>query len=273
MASWQDTAQSMTRETLGISKNIKEIYDKNEDQVEAKAAPPTINEFAAASPAVVAAPIAVTGLKKPLDEVPPSKDIKYLIGGKSTLQNELLGCTEAEFGPAPDKAEEMSLGKLGAALQPSYIGTIGKQMRPGRTEGALMMALTMEPAKLLGSQTEFQQSQDAFVPQQLEVLLRHLKRNSRDGHRPHDISIRKSYGANYLQQILRTGPCCLPMLDSHQIFKKQPDHVLHCQATIYLSRRLIIKTTFINDCGRNNYLPNNPLLRISSMPFTNKAAP
>jgi hypothetical protein len=60
VASWQDTAQSMTRETLGISKNIKEIYDKNEDQVEAKAAPPTINEFAAASPAVVAAPIAVT---------------------------------------------------------------------------------------------------------------------------------------------------------------------------------------------------------------------
>jgi hypothetical protein len=69
---------------------------------------------------------------------------------------------------------------------------------------------------------KFQQSQDAFVPQQLEVLLRHLKRNSRDGHRPHDISIRKKYGANYLQRILRTGPCCLPMLDSHQIFKKQP---------------------------------------------------
>jgi hypothetical protein len=62
-----------------------------------------------------------------------------LIGGKSTLQNELLGCTGkffwimtailtsatlisltdkifisgAEFGPAPDKAEERSLGKLG----------------------------------------------------------------------------------------------------------------------------------------------------------------
>jgi fatty acid synthase subunit alpha len=104
------------------------------------------------------------------------------------------------------------------------------------------MALTLEPAKPPGSQTEvklyldfdvqaycehsgitlsqggaasaargsasgaminlfgkFQQSRDAFAPHQLEVLLRHLKRNSRDGHRQHDLSIQKKYGGNYLQ--------------------------------------------------------------------------
>jgi 3-oxoacyl-ACP reductase-like protein len=37
------------------------------------------------------------GLKKPLKEGPLSKDIKDLIGGKSTLQNELLGCTGKFF--------------------------------------------------------------------------------------------------------------------------------------------------------------------------------
>ncbi|PLW07325.1 hypothetical protein PCANC_26181 [Puccinia coronata f. sp. avenae] len=69
---------------------------------------------------------------------------------------------------------------------------------------------------------KFQKSHNAFVPQQLEVLLRHLKRNSRAGHRQHDLSIQKKSGGNYLQGILQTGPCCLLMFDSHQIFKKQP---------------------------------------------------
>jgi 3-oxoacyl-ACP reductase-like protein len=113
----QDTAHNMTREILCISKNIKEIYYEYEDEVEAEAAPPPTNESAAASPAVVAAPVAVAvssgpvaavadeplkavetlrvlvaqGLKKPLDDVPLSKAIKDLVGGKSTLQNELLG--------------------------------------------------------------------------------------------------------------------------------------------------------------------------------------
>jgi len=222
--------------------------------------------------------------------VPLSKAIKDLVGGKSTLQNELLGSAQAEFGSAPDKAEEMPLGELGAALQSSYNGTIGKHMSalisrlvgskmpggfgmsgvkshlskswglgPGRTDGVLLMALTMEPAKRLGSEGEaksyldsvvqaygqhsgltlsqggpagaaggsaggaminseefekFQQSQDTFVSQQLEVLLRYLKRDSRDGYRLHDLkhadymrvqdeldNIQKEHGENYLKGI------------------------------------------------------------------------
>ncbi|PLW31508.1 hypothetical protein PCANC_21070 [Puccinia coronata f. sp. avenae] len=174
--------------------------------------------------------------------IPLSKEIKDLIGGKSTLQNELLGCSKAELGPAPDKAEEMSLGKLGAALQPSYIETIGKEMSASisRLVGSKMptgfvMFLglrtwenggsTVDGLDLVTGQTtgiangggaasaaggsasgaminlfgKFQKSQDAFAPQQLEVLLRHLKRNSQDGHRQHNLSIQKKYGGNYLQ--------------------------------------------------------------------------
>jgi len=130
---------------------------------------------------------------------------------------------------------------------------------PGRTDGVLLMALTMEPAKRLGSEGEaksyldsvvqaygqhsgltlsqggpagaaggsaggaminseefekFQQSQDTFVSQQLEVLLRYLKRDSRDGYRLHDLkhadymrvqdeldNIQKEHGENYLKGI------------------------------------------------------------------------
>ncbi|KAI7955320.1 hypothetical protein MJO28_005720 [Puccinia striiformis f. sp. tritici] len=314
----QDTAHNMSREILCISKNIKEIYYQYEDEVEAEAAPASSNEPTVASPVAVAvaAPVAVAagsgpvasvadeplqavetlrvlvaqGLKKPLSDVPLSKAIKDLVGGKSTLQNELLGSAQAEFGSAPDKAEEMPLGELGAALQSSYNGTIGKHMSglvsrfvgskmpggfgmsgvkghlskswglgPGRTEGVLLMALTMEPAKRLGSEVDakayldsvvqaygnhsgltlsqggpagaaggsaggavinseefekFQQNQDAFVSQQLEVLLRYLKKDSRDGYRLHDLkhadymrvqdeldSIQKEHGENYLKGI------------------------------------------------------------------------
>ncbi|KAH9454785.1 hypothetical protein Pst134EB_014846 [Puccinia striiformis f. sp. tritici] len=194
----QDTAHNMSRKILCISKNIKEIYYQYEDEVEAEAAPPSSNESTVASPVAVAASsgpvtsvadeplqavktlrvLAAQGLKKPLSDVPLSKVIKDLVGGKSTLQNELLGSAQAEFGLAPDKAEEMPLGELGAALQSSYNGTIGKHMSglvprlvgskmpggfgmlgvkghlskswglgPGRTKGVLLMALTMEPAK------------------------------------------------------------------------------------------------------------------------------
>lgn len=314
----QDTAHNMSREILCISKNIKEIYYHYEDEVEADATPVASNEpVAAAAPIAVAvtAPVAVAsgpiaavadeplkavealrvlvaqGLKKPLADVPLNKSIKDLVGGKSTLQNELLGSAQAEFGSAPDKAEEMPLDELGSTLQAGYSGAVGKHLSglisrlvgskmpggfgmsgvrnhlskswglgPGRTDGALLMALTMEPAKRLGSEPDakayldsvvsaygkhfgltlsqggsaggagvgsasgsmidseefekFQQHQDTFVSQQLEVLLRYLKRDSRDGYRLHDLkhadymrvqdeldSIQKEHGESYMKGI------------------------------------------------------------------------
>ncbi|POW22592.1 hypothetical protein PSHT_01075 [Puccinia striiformis] len=237
----QDTAHNMSRKILCISKNIKEIYYQYEDEVEAEAAPPSSNESTVASPVAVAASsgpvtsvadeplqavktlrvLAAQGLKKPLSDVPLSKVIKDLVGGKSTLQNELLGSAQAEFGLAPDKAEEMPLGELGAALQSSYNGTIGKHMSglvprlvgskmpggfgmlgvkghlskswglgPGRTKGRPVGAAGGSAGGAVVNSEEFkkfQQSQDAFVSQQLEVLLRYLKKDSRDGYRLHDL--------------------------------------------------------------------------------------
>ncbi|OAV88120.1 hypothetical protein PTTG_29145 [Puccinia triticina 1-1 BBBD Race 1] len=134
----------MSREILCISKNIKEIYGSYQykDKVEGEASSPAANEPAAASPAAVAvaapAPVAASsgpvvaavetlcvlvaqGLKKPLDDAPLSKAIKDFVGGKSTLQNELLGSAQAEFGSAPDKAEE---GKLSVQLPCTEMTTV-----------------------------------------------------------------------------------------------------------------------------------------------------
>ncbi|CAH7689739.1 fatty acid synthase subunit beta [Phakopsora pachyrhizi] len=316
----QDAASSMNREILCISKNMREIcYQYEDDAPVADSGDSASPASAAPAPVAVvvapvlsaAAPVAVAvaavsdqplqavetlrvlvaqGLKKPLDEVPLSKSIKDLVGGKSTMQNELLGSAQAEFGSAPDKAEEMPLGELGAALQSNYAGTMGKHtsglvsrligskmpggfglsavkahltktwgLGTGRVEGVLLMAVTMEPPKRLGSEGDakayldtiveaygkqqgialsrggtaaagganaggavinseefekFQQNQDAFVSQQLEVLLRYLKKDSRDGYRLHDLkhaqfmqvqeqldNIHKEHGESYLDGI------------------------------------------------------------------------
>ncbi|GAA95524.1 uncharacterized protein L969DRAFT_45497 [Mixia osmundae IAM 14324] len=292
----QDAANGLKRHILSIAKNQKEIYYSFEDEPEvAEAAPtptsaPVVAVPAAAAP-VAAAPAASTAaaaeipdqplkavetlraiiaqkLKKPIGEVPLSKAIKDLVGGKSTLQNEILGDLQGEFSSAPEKGEELPLEELGAALGVGYGGSLGKHtsglvsrmvssklpggfgisntrghlakqwgLGPGRTDGALLVGITMEPAKRLGSEAEakawldsvaqayaqqagislsapgasagggggsggavvdsealkqLQASQDEFVSRQVEVLLRYLKRDSRDGHRLNDISTREA---------------------------------------------------------------------------------
>ncbi|KAM5377854.1 hypothetical protein AU210_002892 [Fusarium oxysporum f. sp. radicis-cucumerinum] len=122
-------------------------------------------------------------LKKPLLEVPLSKAIKDLVGGKSTLQNEILGDLGKEFGSTPEKPEDTPLDELGASMQATFDGNLGKQslsliarlisskmpggfnitaarkylesrwgLGPGRQDGALLLALTMEPPARLGSE-------------------------------------------------------------------------------------------------------------------------
>ena len=67
-------------------------------------------------------------LKKSLDEISLSKSIKDLVGGKSTLQNEILGDLQLEFSSAPEKAEELPLEELGSSMQSGYAGTLGKHI-------------------------------------------------------------------------------------------------------------------------------------------------
>ncbi|SPO24499.1 related to fatty acid synthase, beta and alpha chains [Ustilago trichophora] len=124
-------------------------------------------------------------LKKNISEVPLSKSIKDSVGGKSVLSNELVSDLLAEFGNLPERGEELPLEELGGALQAGYSGTLGKTtsglvtrtvggklpggfnlsavkshlqkawgLGAGRVEGALLVAITMEPAKRLGSEAE-----------------------------------------------------------------------------------------------------------------------
>ena len=205
-----DDASSFRRTILHVIKQRDELY-YSADGGAAPAAKPA--PAAAAAPAAVAAPAPVaaapvaaapaaaagavadapvtskdilhvlvaTKLKKALGEVPMNKSIKELVGGKSTMQNEILGDLGQEFpGFQADKPEEEPLDKLAATLQAKGLGKItnglvtkmvGSKMPggfgmgqvkghlstvhglgAGRTEGALLFALTQEPAARLGSE-------------------------------------------------------------------------------------------------------------------------
>jgi fatty acid synthase subunit alpha len=105
--------------------------------------------------------------------------------GKSTLQNEILGDLGKEFGSTPEKPEDIPLDELGASMQATFNGQLGKQsssliarlvsskmpggfnitavrkhletrwgLGQGRQDGALLLALTMEPASRLPAEAD-----------------------------------------------------------------------------------------------------------------------
>ncbi|KAJ2829422.1 fatty acid synthase alpha subunit Lsd1, partial [Coemansia sp. 'formosensis'] len=123
--------------------------------------------------------------KRSLADVPPQKSIKSLMGGKSTLQNEIVGDLHKEFGSkVPDKAEDLSLQDLAAAIG-VFGGSLGKHTQshlarlfsnkmpggislsssrstlqsayglgPHRQDALLLVALTMEPSGRLSGEAE-----------------------------------------------------------------------------------------------------------------------
>lgn len=210
-----DAAKSVQRQILCYNKDAKEIYydvDPVEEEPEAPAASAGDAGASAAPAAGTAAPAAAAPaapssgpaaqvpdepvqaleivrsliaqkLKKPYLEIPLGKAIKDLVGGKSTLQNEILGDLGKEFGSTPEKPEDTPLDELGAAIQPTFDGNLGKVtqsliarlisskmpggfnitaarkyletrwgLASGRQDGALLLALTMEPPARLGSE-------------------------------------------------------------------------------------------------------------------------
>ncbi|KAF9215697.1 3-oxoacyl-[acyl-carrier-protein] synthase [Podila verticillata] len=209
-----DDALTFQRSTLCTSKDAKEIYYAM-DNVESSSPTPAAAAAPApkaAAPVAVAAPAPVASagpaaavadapikaveilhvivaqkVKKTLEEVPLSKAIKDLVGGKSTLQNEILGDLQKEFGGSgfPEKGEEAPLEELANALQGNFNGALGKQttsliakmigskmpggfslstakgylskthgLGPVRADAALLVGLTMEPAARLGAVPE-----------------------------------------------------------------------------------------------------------------------
>ncbi|KAJ2897754.1 fatty acid synthase alpha subunit Lsd1, partial [Coemansia aciculifera] len=123
--------------------------------------------------------------KRSLADVSPQKSIKALVGGKSTLQNEIVGDLHKEFGnKVPDKAEDLSLQDLAAAIG-AFGGSLGKHTQsqlarlfsnkmpggfslsfargtlqsvyglgPQRQDALLLVALTMEPSSRLAGDAE-----------------------------------------------------------------------------------------------------------------------
>ncbi len=108
-----------------------------------------------------------------------------LLTGKSTLQNEILGDLGKEFGSTPEKPEDTPLDELGAAMQATFDGNLGKTTQgliarlisskmpggfnittarkyletrwglgAGRQDGVLLLAITMEPPARLGSDAD-----------------------------------------------------------------------------------------------------------------------
>ena len=133
-------------------------------------------------------------LKKQVDEIPLSKSIKDLVGGKSTLQNEILGDLQQEFASAPEKGEELPLEVLGSALGSGFSGALGRysmglishliggKMHGGfnssaiksylrknwglgssRSDGVLLLGTTLKPPKRLASEAEGKSWLDSIV--------------------------------------------------------------------------------------------------------------
>ncbi|KAF1921272.1 hypothetical protein BDU57DRAFT_510005 [Ampelomyces quisqualis] len=212
-----DAARSVQRQILCYNKDAKDIYydvDPVEEEPEpaaggspdapaaassapaAAAAAPVAASAASAGPAaqVPDEPVTATDilralvaqkLKKPLMDIPLSKAIKDLVGGKSTLQNEILGDLGKEFGSTPEKPEDTPLDELGASMQQTFNGQLGKQsasliarmvsskmpggfnitavrkhletrwgLAQGRQDAVLLLAITNEPAARLGSEAD-----------------------------------------------------------------------------------------------------------------------
>ncbi|KAJ2001606.1 fatty acid synthase alpha subunit Lsd1, partial [Coemansia thaxteri] len=222
-----DDAIAHRRSTLCYAKNEKELYYTYESEAETEAPADSAATPVAAAAAVSAAPVAAVAvaasapapsgagaaivdvpvkaidiihiivcqkLKKTLDEVPVSKSIKELVGGKSTLQNEILGDLQKEFGSdVPEKSEETPLNELAESIT-SFGGALGKHsgsqvarlvsskmpggftqsnargylqtaygLGPQRQDGLLLLGLTAEPAARLGSEAEAKAWLDALA--------------------------------------------------------------------------------------------------------------
>ncbi|KAJ5262335.1 hypothetical protein N7524_007640 [Penicillium chrysogenum] len=67
-------------------------------------------------------------LRKSHGELATMKTIKALANGRSTMENEIVGDLDAEFGSLPEKPEDMALDELASLLQsaPSFSGQLRK---------------------------------------------------------------------------------------------------------------------------------------------------
>ncbi|KAK8039548.1 hypothetical protein PG993_007959 [Apiospora rasikravindrae] len=160
LVSDQDMARSVEREYLNINnpddaRKIYYEYDENTaaaEPVSAIPSPPAVQAPAVAPVKVANAPpvaivpvptapgtiidkdlsttdiiltLVAQKLRRAFDEVPVGDTIQGLSGGKSTLENELIGDLAAEFGDLPDGSESTPIATLGEKLSPGFSGKLG----------------------------------------------------------------------------------------------------------------------------------------------------
>ena len=137
---------------------------------------------------------------KSFGQLSTAKSIKDLTGGKSALQNELVGLLEIEFATLPSAPEDQSISQLGVEIQQSFSGNLGKEssrlisrffsakmpsgfaqndvrsylekawnLGSGRQTSILLFAVTAEPASRLPSVDSAREFFDSIVMQYASV--------------------------------------------------------------------------------------------------------
>ncbi|KAJ1759773.1 hypothetical protein LPJ58_002093, partial [Coemansia sp. RSA 1591] len=193
----EENAAKALLATQSAEKQAPEPVQKEAPEAVAKQAPvvtetaPANQEQETASPDVPLTAVDVVRVviaqktKRTLDEIPADKTVKELTGGKSTLQNEILGDLLKEFGAStgqiPDRPDEMPLHELAVKFGASFTGTLGSHtsaqvsrmfstkmpgsmsqtaarewltqehglLKAHQHESVLLVALTMEPTSRL----------------------------------------------------------------------------------------------------------------------------
>ncbi|KAJ2891258.1 fatty acid synthase alpha subunit Lsd1, partial [Coemansia aciculifera] len=106
--------------------------------------------------------------RRSLADVPTLKSIKALVGGKSTLQNEIVSNLHKEFGSkVPNKAEDFLLRDLAATIG-AFGGGLGKHMQ---SQLAQLFSNKMPGGFSLSSARSTLQSAYGLGPQRQDTLL------------------------------------------------------------------------------------------------------
>ena len=66
-------------------------------------------------------------LNKAVDALNSGQSIKDLTGGKSALQNELIGILGEEFGSLPGGAEDLPISSLSESIGSTFLGSLGRE--------------------------------------------------------------------------------------------------------------------------------------------------
>ncbi|KAJ2798834.1 fatty acid synthase alpha subunit Lsd1, partial [Coemansia guatemalensis] len=221
-----DDAIAHRRSTLCYSKNEKELYYSYDPEPEPEAQPAE-SATKTEAPAAPAAAAAAAPLKKPLDEVPVSKSVKELVGGKSTLQNEILGDLQKEFGSdVPEKSEETPLSELADSMTSeaeakAWLDTLA-QAYAKKTGISYSSASSASGGGAAGGAVavvnseafdKAQREQNRLVTQQLEVLARYLGIDLRKGDRAFEVD--REITSQCIRLMNRSNPALMRYMAYH----------------------------------------------------------